>query len=260
MSGFTGLKDYIRQLEEKERKEKEEYLRRVDIQDLSLVDGLQKIGYPPGWELVFQESKRDLEDVSKILQEQGEFYPLKADLFRAYHMVKPEDVRVVILGQDPYHSNGSFGPTAMGMSFSVRRGDSIPPSLRNIFLELKQEIPEFKIPSHGDLSSWSSQGVMLLNACLTVRPGEAGSHGKIWNFLLENTMNHIAKFHPNCIYLLWGLPAQKHKEHIPRRSVILEAAHPSPLSASKGFFGCGHFKKVNEILRERGEMSIDWNL
>lgn len=220
---------------------------------------------PFGWKMVFKDAEEELKDISSILEEQekafGSYYPLKSNIFRAFELTPLENVRVVIVGQDPYHQvNSQTGlPRAQGMSFSVSRDDDIPSSLKNIFKELKNTT-DFKYPNHGDLISWTRQGVLLLNMCLTVRPNQAGSHGDIWMGFIVKVLNALAEEKPNTIYVLWGSYAQKLIKYIGDRSVILTSAHPSGLSAHRGFFGCNHFKQINDILLSRNETPIDWNL
>ena len=175
-------------------------------------------------------------------------------------MTAPNEVRVVIIGMDPFPSIGDDGlPRATGCSFSVRRTDSIPVSLRNIFTEIQNELPDFKYPSHGCLDSWARQGILLLNKCLTVRPNEPDSHGSIWDGFLLAVLKKIESVRPKCIYVLWGKNAQKMKKFISGKSIILEAAHPAARGKS-GFFGNGHFVKINQLLTEAGEKPINWNL
>jgi uracil-DNA glycosylase len=223
--------------------------------------------FPPNsWEKVFKEAKNELKDVSEILQKDeeknGEFFPLKSDIFRAFYLTPLTNTKVVIIGQDPYHNNvflnGKTLPRAVGMSFSVRRDDAIPSSLQNIFTELSNTVKGFKPPCSGDLSTWAYQGVLLLNTCLTVRPGKPGSHGEIWLGFIYRVFKAISEVNPSCIFLLWGKEAQKLKTMIGEKSVILEAAHPSGFSARRGFFGCNHFNEVNKILLKQGKSEIKW--
>jgi uracil-DNA glycosylase len=184
------------------------------------------------------------------------FPPMRL-VFNAFEHTPFDDVRVVIVGQDPYHGPGQ----AMGLSFSVPRGVQQPPSLRNMLKELEQDlgIPR---PDHGDLTHWADQGVLLLNTSLTVRAGEAASHaGRGWERLTDAAIQALADQREGLVFLLWGRHAQAKRSMIDaRRHLVLTAPHPSPLSASKGFFGCGHFSKVNDWLTARGEQPIDWSL
>lgn len=181
-------------------------------------------------------------------------YPEKKNIFTAFNLTKPKDLKVVIIGQDPYH-----GPNqAHGLCFSVLKGITPPPSLVNIYKELKSDIG-FHIPNHGELSNWASQGVLMLNATLTVRANQAGSHQKAgWEVFTNAVIKELSSRFEGLIFLLWGRFAQSKKEFIDEnKHFVLEAAHPSPFSATK-FFGCKHFSKTNEILKSLGRSPIDW--
>ncbi len=166
---------------------------------------------------------------------------------------------VVIVGQDPYHGPGQ----AHGLAFSVQRGVPPPPSLLNMYKELEQD-PKvtFKRPAHGCLGKWAEQGVFMLNACLTVRQAEANSHQKRgWEQFTDAVIAQLNKRRTGLVFLLWGNPAaEKCRSVDAKRHTVLKAPHPSPLSASRGFFGCGHFGKVNELLKAAGRPEIDWQL
>ena len=221
---------------------------------------------PPGWESVFTDAALELKQISELLETEEQrsmIVPLKKHLFRALEVLPMSKVRVIIWGQDPYFqllNNGE--PRAVGLSFSVSRQDDVPKSLINIYREISNNIPEFIIPKHGDLSSWCQQGVLLLNSSLTCRVNDPNSHAKygIWLPFIVRLIRGIEQIRPKCIHLLWGKEALKIKQHISERGIVLTASHPSPLSVEKGFFGCRHFINVNEILREFGEDPIDWNL
>jgi uracil-DNA glycosylase len=224
--------------------------------------------YPPAsWERVFEEAAPELHDVSEILKEQeklyGHFFPLKADLFAAFR-TRLQDVKCVIIGQDPYPQsitlNGISMPRATGLAFSVRKGDSIPSSLQNIYSELAASVKDFIKPTHGNLDEWAMRGVLLLNMSLTVRPGVPGSHGVIWHGFVNRVLKAIAAVNPHCVFMLWGKEAQTIKTMIGERSIILEAAHPSGLSARKGFFGCNHFNLCNDALMRQRKPPIDWRI
>lgn len=183
-------------------------------------------------------------------------YPADADVLNAFKLTQAETLKVVILGQDPYH-----GPNqSHGLCFSVRKGNKIPPSLRNIYKELAADISNFVIPNHGDLSHWAAQGVLLLNTVLTVEQAQAHSHKKIgWEQFTDGVISTINRECDNLIFLLWGAPAQKKAALIDeKRHTILTAVHPSPLSAHRGFFGCKHFSKTNQVLNSQGMEPIDW--
>lgn len=184
-------------------------------------------------------------------------YPDKYDIFNALHYTDYKDVKVVILGQDPYH-----GPNqAHGLSFSVQPGVKTPPSLVNIYKELKNEM-DYHIPNNGYLVKWAEQGVLLLNTVLTVRKGEANSHkGKGWEQLTDRIIELVAQKEEPVVFLLWGKHAQAKKELINHsHHLILESPHPSPFSANRGFFGNNHFQRANEFLLQHGRQSIDWQI
>ena len=183
-------------------------------------------------------------------------FPAPEDVFAALNAVPFGNVRVVILGQDPYH-----GPRqAHGLSFSVPDGVPLPPSLRNIYKEIKSDLA-VSPPVSGDLSGWARQGVLLLNATLTVEAGHAGSHqGKGWEDFTDAVVRVLNAEREGLVFLLWGAYAQKKGAHIDRaKHLVLTAPHPSPLSVRSGFFGCKHFSKTNAYLAARGEKGIDWS-
>lgn len=184
-------------------------------------------------------------------------YPDMYHIFEALKLTPPENVKVVILGQDPYH-----GPNqAHGLCFSVQDGVQFPPSLRNIFEELKNEYG-CEIPKSGNLTAWAKQGVLLLNTTLTVRANTPMSHaGKGWEELTDSIIRVCAAQENPTVFMLWGGHARSKKSLINGRDhLVLESAHPSPLSAYRGFFGCGHFVKANEFLTANGRTPIDWDL
>ncbi|WP_375751297.1 uracil-DNA glycosylase [Vibrio sp. HN007] len=183
-------------------------------------------------------------------------YPPAQDVFNAFRYTELSDVKVVILGQDPYH-----GPNqAHGLCFSVLPGVKTPPSLVNMYKELAQDIPGFEIPGHGYLKSWAEQGVLLLNTVLTVEQGKAHSHSKTgWETFTDRVIEAVNEHCEGVIFLLWGAHAQKKGRVIDRnRHHVLMAPHPSPLSAHRGFFGSKHFSQTNEILSQKGFKVIDW--
>ncbi|WP_053985474.1 uracil-DNA glycosylase [Niameybacter massiliensis] len=194
-----------------------------------------------------------------LIQEYNNYtvYPPKEDLFNALRVTSFTDTKVVILGQDPYH-----GPNqAHGMAFSVNPGIQTPPSLQNIYKELQESLGCF-IPDNGYLMHWAQQGVLLLNTVLTVRAGTPQSHqNQGWEQLTDRIIQLLNEKDETVIFLLWGTPAKKKQSLITNpKHVVLTAVHPSPLSAYRGFFGCGHFKKVNEILESQGRAPIDWQI
>lgn len=183
-------------------------------------------------------------------------YPSMFDIFNSMKKTAFKDVKAVILGQDPYHEKGQ----AMGLSFSVPAGIEKPPSLVNIFKELHDETG-MEVPASGDLTGWANQGVLLLNAVLTVREHAANSHkGKGWEEFTDSIIKKISEGRENVVFLLWGGNARSKKPLIDgAKHLILECAHPSPLSAYNGFFGCGHFIKANEYLIKHGKTPIEWS-
>lgn len=184
-------------------------------------------------------------------------YPPKDEIWSAFEHTAYNDVKVVILGQDPYHGPGQ----AHGLSFSVKPGVRIPPSLRNMFKEMKDDIG-CEIPEQGTLTKWADQGVMMLNTVLTVRQGEANSHrGKGWETFTDRVIQKLSERQDPVIFVLWGKPAQLKKGLIDlERHNVIEAPHPSPLSANRGFFGSRPYSKVNSLLQKRGEAPIDFCL
>lgn len=184
-------------------------------------------------------------------------YPNMYNIFEALKHTSYKDTKVLILGQDPYHGENQ----AHGLAFSVQPNVAIPPSLLNMYKELKNDVGCF-IPNNGYLIPWADQGVLLLNTALTVRAHEANSHkGKGWEVFTDRIIKLLNDRNDPVIFVLWGANARKKKELIDSsRHYILEAPHPSPLSASRGFFGCRHFSKINEILISIGKIPIDWQI
>ncbi|MGR5176749.1 uracil-DNA glycosylase [Vibrio parahaemolyticus] len=183
-------------------------------------------------------------------------YPPASDVFNAFRFTEFSGVKVVMLGQDPYH-----GPNqAHGLCFSVLPAVKTPPSLVNIYKELAQDIEGFEIPSHGYLKSWAEQGVLMLNTVLTVEQGKAHSHAKSgWETFTDKVIDALNQNRDNVIFLLWGAHAQKKGKMIDRnRHHVLAAPHPSPLSAHRGFFGCQHFSQTNQLLKQMGKAPINW--
>lgn len=183
-------------------------------------------------------------------------YPSMYDIFNSMKLTPFENVKVVLLGQDPYHNEGQ----AMGLSFSVPDGMEKPPSLQNIYKELNAELG-IPIPENGNLTGWAKQGVLLLNTVLTVRAHSANSHkGMGWEDFTDGIIKKISALKNNVVFLLWGGNARSKKSLIDRtRHLVLECAHPSPLSAYNGFFGCDHFLKTNEYLIQHGIAPVDWS-
>ena len=199
-----------------------------------------------------------IQRVEKARQSGKIVSPPREDVFNALKLTPFENVKVVILGQDPYH-----GPDqAHGLCFSVQHGVATPPSLKNIYKELARDIDGFSIPGHGDLTSWAQQGVLLLNTVLTVEQGNAHSHAKWgWETLTDQIIQAVSDHKQGVVFLLWGSHAQKKGKNIDKsKHYVLNAPHPSPLSAHRGFLGCGHFSKTNTLLREQSESDIIWQV
>jgi uracil-DNA glycosylase len=195
-----------------------------------------------------------------LVQQKGAgrvIYPPSSQWFSAFNSTPFDQVRVVILGQDPYH-----GPNqAHGLCFSVMRGVKVPPSLMNIYKELQDDLA-VQPPSHGCLTSWAEQGVLLLNATLTVEQANAGAHqGKGWERFTDQAIRALNDQRDGIVFLLWGSYAQKKGAFIDQsRHLVLKSVHPSPLSAYRGFLGCKHFSTANNYLQQRGQLAIDWQL
>ena len=199
-------------------------------------------------------------ELSRFVDEErarGRVYPPPDDVFHALSRTPPDEARVVILGQDPYHGEGQ----AHGLAFSVRRGVARPPSLVNIHRELQEDLGH-PIPSHGCLECWADRGVLLLNTVLTVREGEAGSHaGKGWEKLTDAILTRLAERERPLVFALWGGHAQRKSKLVDRSPhVVIQGVHPSPLSAHRGFLGSRPFSAINRALAERGEQPIDWRI
>ena len=187
-----------------------------------------------------------------------EIYPPRGTWFKAFEYSSFSSTKVVILGQDPYHGEGQ----AEGLSFSVPKGMGIPPSLRNIYKELDQDDVDFTNPGHGHLENWAKQGVLLLNSVLTVEKNSPASHANQgWEVFTDQVITLLNDNKDNLVFLLWGAYANKKSVLIDsNKHLILSAAHPSPFSAHKGFFGCKHFSKTNNYLKSSNQELIDWSL
>lgn len=199
-----------------------------------------------------------LQFVEQERQAGKSIFPPQADVFNAFKATEFDKVKVVILGQDPYHGPGQ----AHGLCFSVKQGVKTPPSLLNMYKELKQSIPGFEIPSHGNLQPWAEQGVLLLNTVLTVEQGKAHSHSKIgWEQFTDNVIEALNQHGQGLIFMLWGSHAHKKGAHIDnQKHYVLKTTHPSPLSAHRGFLGCGHFIQCNQLLEQQGLSPINWQV
>lgn len=219
--------------------------------------------YYEGWTEQFQKHKHQMNCISKMIddkeKEVGRYYPLKNDLFKCLELTPLNKVKVVIWGQDPYPNVKSNGlPRAQGYSFGVSRDDDVPKSLLNIYKELKQEIPEFQQPKHGDLTGWAKQGILFMNTSLCFSPKEPKAFSNLWLRFTNIIIDIINENVPNCIHLLWGKKCEVLEDSISSRE-IYKAPHPSPLSAYQGFFGCNHFIKVNITLQRQNKNPIVWN-
>lgn len=216
------------------------------------------------WKAVLEEEfqKPYMKDLKEFLQKEKQdgkvVFPPGSLIFNAFNHTPFNEVKVVILGQDPYHGNGQ----AHGLSFSVQKGISVPPSLRSIYKELQSDIPGFVSPLHGELTTWADQGVLLLNATLTVRKAEPASHHKKgWEIFTDQVIKTLSEKRSGLVFILWGKNAQAKIPLIDaEKHTILTAAHPSPYSAYNGFFGCRHFSKTNEILKNQGLTPINWQI
>ena len=216
----------------------------------------------PSWKAVL-EAEFESEYFAKLAgfvrtaYRSGVVYPPAKFIFEAFNRTPFDKVKVVIIGQDPYHNPRQ----AHGLCFSVNKGIEVPPSLVNIYQELHDDIG-FEIPDHGCLIDWAKNGVLLLNAVLTVRAGAANSHrGKGWEIFTDTVIRHLNDREDPIVFLLWGANARAKQALITNpRHLILTAPHPSPLSAYRGFFGCRHFSKANEFLRNNGQPEIDWTI
>ena len=212
------------------------------------------------WEAVFNEieSKVDMSALNKVLDDKyknGVVYPPREDIYSAFQLLPFQDVKVVILGQDPYH-----GPRqSHGLAFSVNEGVKIPPSLRNIYKELESDLNITR--SSGSLIDWAKQGVLLLNTTLTVDAGNAGSHKNLgWVSFTDAIIEKVSEHHEHVVFILWGKPAQSKTRLIDQdKHLIIKSVHPSPLSAYRGFFGSRPFSKANEYLTAHGKSPIDWS-
>lgn len=220
----------------------------------------------PSWKKVLagEFAKPYFEALSRFvreeyLQKKGVIFPPPADVFRAFDLCPFDEVKVVILGQDPYHGAGQ----ANGLCFAVHKGVVVPPSLKNVYKELVADLGSEAAPEPGacgDLSRWAKQGVLLLNATLTVRANTPGSHqGKGWEEFTDAAVSALSREREGLVFMLWGNYAKKKGAVIDRsKHLVLEAAHPSPFSAHDGFFGCKHFSKANAYLKAKGLNEIDW--
>ncbi|MDB5286604.1 MAG: uracil-DNA glycosylase [Mucilaginibacter sp.] len=218
----------------------------------------------PSWKKVLEEefNKPYMTELKNFLKQEKEagyvIYPKNADIFNAFNKTPFDEVKVVILGQDPYPGEHQ----AHGLSFSVQKGVAIPRSLINIYKELKTDIPGFTIPAHGNLEKWAKQGVLLLNATLTLRAGQSASHQKKgWEKFTDAAIKKLSDEKTGIVFILWGAYAQSKIALIDtNKHHILKSVHPSPLSVERGFWGSKPFSKTNEILIKEGKEPIDWQI
>ncbi len=228
-----------------------------------MAEAQKKIDLEPGWLSALgsefdQPYMRQLKQFLLQQKQQGKVvYPASKQIFNAFNSAPLDRVKVVVLGQDPYHGPGQ----AHGLCFSVQPGVAPPPSLKNMFKELHRDLG-CPVPAHGYLQSWADQGVLLLNATLTVEQGQAGSHQRQgWESFTDRAIEVLNREREGLVFMLWGSYAQKKAQLLDSsRHLILKSSHPSPLSAHRGFLGCGHFSSANDYLRERGETPIQWCL
>jgi len=233
---------------------------------------------PQGWENLFKNARKDLEYISKFLEkekkEYGMILPDTHDIFKIYQLLKPEDIKVVIIGQEPYNQMKMDGtPKDNGIAFSVSIDDYVTPTLALIFDEIKRSFDDkfntkkltnpkpFKTPPHGNLSTWVEQGVFLLNMSLSTRINSNDAHGRRWMGFIIRTIQEIHYKNPNVIYLLWGNKAQNLTSYIKNPSIFYTAQYPSKNTYGENpFYGCNHFVKVNETLESKNKTPIDWNI
>jgi uracil-DNA glycosylase len=223
----------------------------------------QSIMLPDDWkEFLLEEFHRPyMADLKEFLRNEKRLghiiYPTSKEIFNAFNLCPLEKVKVVIIGQDPYHGEGQ----AHGLSFSVKKGVKPPPSLQNIFKELNSDL-NIPIPEHGDLTAWANQGVLMLNAVLSVKANQPASHqGKGWELFTDAVIKKLQDSKMHLVFILWGRFAQSKASLIdPNKHLILESAHPSPFSAYNGFFGNRHFSKTNTYLKQFNFPIIDWDL
>ncbi len=215
------------------------------------------------WQAILQKEKQKtyfldiIQHIKKERESGKSIYPKQQDIFNALKLTPLEKLKIVILGQDPYHGEKQ----AHGLAFSVQHDIKPPPSLKNIFKELKQDL-NIPTPNHGCLEKWAKQGVLLLNTCLSVEDSKPQSHAKVgWQTFTDTVIKKIDEHTSGTIFLLWGAHAQKKEELInDDKHYVLKTSHPSPLSASRGFIGCGHFSKSNDLLISMDKAEIDWSL
>ncbi len=226
-----------------------------ETQDRIQLENTWKTRLKPEFEKDYMRSLREFLNREKAAKKT--IFPRGSEFFAALNHTPFDQVKVVILGQDPYHGPGQ----AHGLCFSVKPGVDVPPSLKNIYKELKSDLG-IEPPDHGHLEKWAAQGVLLLNATLSVEAHKAGSHqNKGWEMFTDAIIDHLNREREGLVFVLWGSYAQKKGAFIDtKRHLVLKGPHPSPLSAHRGFFGCRHFSQINKYLESRGQTPIDWRL
>lgn len=220
------------------------------------------------WQAIIEQEQKQpyfkklMKDITRQRKQGVAIFPLDKDVFNAFTSVDLPEVKVVILGQDPYHGESNGLPQAHGLAFSVVDKVKVPPSLVNIYKELTTDIEGFTIPNHGYLQAWADQGVLLLNTVLTVEQAKAHSHSKLgWETFTDAIIANINQQNAHCVFILWGAHAQKKGRQIDRdKHLVLSGAHPSPLSAYRGFYGSKPFSTANSWLKNKGLSAIDWRL
>jgi len=238
------------------------YILIYNYYNYKLMDKIHK-----GWHTFFDNNTNELKNILNNIDFDNEIiYPNKKDIFRAFNYFPPEEIRLLIIGQDPYISyeiiNNIKVPQACGLAFSIPKSHKkIPPSLKNIFIEIKNNYPDFEIPKHGCLESWvKKEKILLLNSTLTVIEGKSNSHSNLWIKFTDNIIKYISDKNPSCVVLLMGNYAIKKESLIDKnKHKIFKTVHPSPLSAHRGFFGCGVFKEINNYLIENNSEPFTFN-
>lgn len=220
-------------------------------QTWTLVDIVKK-RHPLGWKKLYITLVPAIDHIEQQIYN-DDYVPLKKNIFNAYHYTPLDKVKIVIVGQDPYHTKGQ----AVGLAFATPRNAPLQPSIKNIYIELANTVDGFVAPKHGDLSSWAKQGVLLLNTALTTIEGIAGAHEQLWFGVIQKTFKEIREHRPHTVVLLWGKWAEKVRPFLGNLKT-LSSSHPSPFSAKLGFFGCNHFNLANEHLIENKITPIDW--
>jgi uracil-DNA glycosylase len=221
---------------------------------------------PLSWRTLMNNHEKELQDVAivlkrLVLEDKEVICPQPWNIFRALALTPWYDVKVVIIGQDPYHQVEDGIPSATGCCFECREGDPIRKSLENVFIVLKKTIPGFEMPSSGNLSDWAARGVLLLNTTLTTKKGVANEHADIWPFFAMRVLQFLSTMNKHVVYMLWGGPARTFAKYVTKSSnLILSASHPVAQGSSNTFMKCNHFNEANAYLIQHGKQPIDWTL